>query len=126
MIKTDNFNPSNDPKLLCTCGHPDCDKRSVSQEHLNRVQLAREIANFPFPVTSGGRCPNHPNEIHRQKPADHQKGNGVDVAANGVTRGNIVKAGIAAGCNAIGVAKTFVHLGYREDLPEGHITMWVY
>lgn len=125
MIKTKNFSPDTDPKLLCTCGHPDCDQRSVSQEHLHRVQVVRDIVG-PLTVTSGGRCPNHPNELHRTTPADHQKQLGVDVAVTGTTRGNVVDAGIKAGCNAIGVAKTFVHLGYRPELPHGHITMWVY
>ena len=126
MIKTDNFNPKIDVKLLCNCGHSLCDKRSVSQEHLDRVEYARVLANKPWTVTSGGRCEYHPDEVHRKTPADHQKGNGLDVYAHGLTRGNIVDAGIKAGCNAIGVAKTFVHLGFRPELPEGHITMWVY
>jgi hypothetical protein len=126
MIKTNNFNPLIDTKLLCTCGHKLCDKRSVSQEHLNRLQIAREIDGNAWAVTSGGRCQYHPNEIHRTTPADHQKMMGVDIRCNGSTRGNIVDAGIKAGCNAIGVAKTFVHLGYRPELPVGHITMWVY
>jgi hypothetical protein len=50
----------------------------------------------------------------------------VDIACTGATRGNIVDAGLKAGCNAIGVANFFVHLGYRAELPEGHITMWTY
>lgn len=125
-ISTYNFNPTDDPKLLCTCGHELCDKRSVSQEHLDRVQVAREIDGNPWPVTSGGRCQYHPNEVHRVKPADHQKCQGVDIRVTGATRGNIVDAGIKAGCNAIGVAKTFVHLGHRPELPVGHIAMWVY
>ena len=125
-IKTKNFNPETDPKLLCTCGHPDCDKRSVSQLHLDRVQYVRELVGHSLTVTSGGRCPNHPNEIHRTKPADHQNCRGVDVACTGATRGDIVVAGIKAGCNAIGVAKDFVHLGFRPELSNGHITMWVY
>ena len=125
MISTRNFNPDDDPKLLCTCGHADCDKRSVSQEHLNRMQVVRDIVG-PLVVRSGGRCPSHPDELHRKTPADHQKGEGGDVGVSGATRGNVVDAGVKAGCNAIGVAKTFVHLGYRDDLPAGHITMWVY
>ncbi len=86
----------------------------------------REIVGHPLTVSSGGRCPNHPDEVHRTTPADHQKQQGVDVAVTGATRGNVVQAGIESGCNAIGVAKTFVHLGYRPELPEGHLTMWVY
>ena len=126
MIKTKNFNPTIDKKLLCTCGHADCDKRSVSQEHLNRTQKDRTLLGVTMTVTSGGRCPHHPNEAHRTTPADHQKGQGIDIKCNGSNRGNIVNAAIKSGCNAIGVAKTFVHLGYRHELPKGHLTIWVY
>tara|TARA_R110002153_G_scaffold226326_1_gene378964 strand:- start:1969 stop:2355 length:387 start_codon:yes stop_codon:yes gene_type:complete len=125
-IKTLNFNPDTDPKLLCTCGHPDCDQRSVSQAVLDMTQSGRDILRHGVRVTSGGRCPNHQSESHRTTPADHQKGNGIDVSVNGSTRGNVVSAGIEVGFNAIGVAKTFVHWGYRKELPVGHITMWVY
>lgn len=125
-ISTKNFHPDIDKKLLCTCGHPDCDERSVSQEHLDKVQRVRDRVGHGLRVTSGGRCPNHPDEVHRTTPADHQKQQAVDVAANGSTRGNIVKIAIEEGFNAIGVAKTFVHLGYRPELPEGHVTMWTY
>jgi hypothetical protein len=126
MIKTKNFNPVDDVKLICTCEHDECDKRSVSMKHLRKIQLVRDIVKHPMAVTSGGRCPNHPDEIGRSTPADHQKGFGIDIAANGQTRGNIVQAAIFAGCNAIGVGETFVHLGFREKLPYGHITMWSY
>lgn len=126
MIQTKNFNPYSDPKLLCSCGHPDCDKRSVDQDTLDKAQAARDILNHYLTVTSGGRCPNHPDEQHRTTPADHQKCKGIDVAVNGSTRGNVVNAGIQAGFNAIGVAKTFVHWGYRPELPADHIAMWVY
>ncbi len=125
-IQTRNFNPVDDPKLLCTCGHELCDKRSISQKHLNRIQYGRVLLGHPLIITSGGRCPYHPNEIHRTTPADHQKQEAGDVRVDGSTRGNVVRAGIDAGCNAIGIAKTFVHWGYRKDLPVGHITMWVY
>jgi hypothetical protein len=125
MIHTKNFHPGVDTKLLCTCNDERCDKRSISQEHLDRIQRVRNITG-PLSVTSGGRCPYHPDEIHRTTPADHQRGNGGDVLCNGSTRGNIVAAGLAAGCNALGVANSFVHLGHRPELPKGHITMWVY
>ena len=125
-VKTKNFNPETDPKILCTCGHPDCDQRSISQLHLERIQYVRELVGHPLELTSGGRCPYHPDESHRTTPADHQNRNGGDVRVTGATRGNVVQAGIKAGCNAIGVAKTFVHLGYRPELPPGHVTMWVY
>ena len=124
MIKTDNFNPETDKKLLCTCGHSDCDKRSVSQMTLDRLQCIRDKAKRPLAVTSGGRCPNHPSELHRTVAADHQKCRGVDIAvAGGFERGQLVKFALLFGFNAIGVANDFVHLGYRPGEP---LVMWVY
>ena len=126
MIKTKNFNPNGDVKLLCTCGHEDCDKRSVDQETLDKAQIARELLGHSLRVTSGGRCSNHPDEIHRTTPADHQKCKGIDIAVTGATRGNVCRAGLDAGFNAIGVASTFIHWGYRDDLPEKYTVMWTY
>ena len=122
--KTAHFNPKIDKKLLCTCGSPNCDKRGVKQNILNRLEEVRVLANRPLTVTSGGRCPNHKNEIHRTTPADHQKGIGIDIAvAGGVERAQLVTLGLKHGFNAIGIAKTFVHLGYREGQQP---VMWVY
>jgi len=125
---TKNFNINSDPKIACTCGHPDCDKRGVSKVALQMLQMVRDELGHPLTITSGGRCPNHPDQARKSNPngGDHPKGLGIDIACNGATRGNIVKAGQKIGFNAIGVAKTFVHLGWREDLPHGHLTMWVY
>jgi zinc D-Ala-D-Ala carboxypeptidase len=115
IIETEHFNPTTDPKLLCTCGHKDCDKRSVNMLTLNMLEQVRVIANRPLTVTSGGRCPSHANEVHRTTPADHQKCNAVDISVRGgVERSQIMRLGVKCGFNAIGVAKTFVHLGFRD------------
>ena len=123
-IKTENFNPETDPKLLCTCGDSECDKRSVKQNVLHRLQRVRDQVGRPLYITSGGRCSNHPNEKHRAIPADHQKGQAVDVRVNnGLERAELVSIGLQCGFNAIGVAKTFVHLGVR---PGAQLVMWTY
>ncbi len=123
-IRTKNFDPNYDTKLLCTCGRPQCDRRSVTQATLDRAQLVRDDAGRPLSVNSGGRCPYHHNELTRSTPADHQQGIGIDIRiSGGVERGEIVALGLKHGFNAIGVAKTFVHLGYRED---EKLVMWVY
>ena len=127
MIQTINFNPETDPKLRCTCGHALCDRRSVNQPTLNRLQRVRTIVDRPLKINSGGRCKYHPNEVHRKSPEDHQKCQGVDVACkNGIERGELVKVAIECGFNAIGVADGFVHLGHREELPIGAVVMWTY
>lgn len=124
MIQTKNFKPSVDKKLLCTCMRSDCDKRSVKQDILDRVQLVRDDAMRGLTITSGGRCQYHPSEIQRVTPADHQNCIAVDIAVNGgLERGQLIKLGVKHGFNAIGVAKTFVHLGYREGQP---LVIWTY
>ena len=124
MIQTKNFKPSTDKKLLCTCGNSKCDKRSVNQGVLNMVQLVRDEAMRGLTVTSGGRCPNHPKELCRITPADHQNCIAVDIAVSGgLERGQLVKLGLKHGFNAIGVANSFVHLGFREGEP---LVIWTY
>lgn len=126
-VKTKNFSLEGDPKLACTCGNEGCDKRVVKQYVLDMAQQVRSKRGVPMTVTSGGRCPLHEKEVHRDKPADHQKCQGIDFrVSNGIERGSIVAEGIAAGFNAIGVAKTFVHLGHRPNYPKGQIVMWTY
>ena len=124
MIQTKNFNPKSDLKLLCTCGHEDCDKRSVNQETLDKLQLLRGWFNSPMTVTSGGRCPNHPDEVHRTTPADHQNCIGVDIHYYSETEKNLIMMyGVKAGFTAIAAGKNFVHLGNRPQL---HLTTWSY
>jgi hypothetical protein len=123
-IQTKNFSSETDPKLLCTCRHSGCDKRSVNQETLDRLQRVRDDAGRSLTVNSGGRCTVHPNEAARTTPADHQKCIAADISVKGGhERAEIVALGLKHGFNAIGVAKTFVHLGYREG---EKLVMWVY
>lgn len=125
MINTKNFNPDVDTKLLCTCGHSECDKRSVHQWVLDKIQLIRDASGRSLRITSGGRCTNHPSEVHRSKPADHQKCQAVDIAVyNGEQRAEIVMLARMVGANAIGVANGFVHVGFRSDTDK-HV-MWAY
>ena len=124
MIQTKNFKPSIDKKLLCTCGHIDCDKRSVNQLVLDMVQLVRDDIGRGLTVTSGGRCSNHPDELCRVTPADHQNCIAVDIAVSGgLQRWEVIKLALKHGFNAIGIAKTFIHLGYRDG---GTPVIWTY
>lgn len=124
MVHTKNFHPDTDHKLLCTCGHTECDKRSVNQETLDKAQLVRDWLKRAVRVTSGGRCPHHPDEQHRTKPADHQKGIGIDVAYKSIEERNLIMMyGVRAGFTAIAESSGFVHLGNR---PQTHLTTWSY
>lgn len=124
MIKTDNFNPIDDPKLLCTCGHPECDKRSVSQSALDKIQLIREDIGRPMMITSGGRCPNHPNELTKKKAGDHQLRQAVDVRCTDEeleTKLKVLAGRHGATRVAGGAYCGFVHIAFtatdRRDVP---------
>lgn len=127
-IKTANFNPKYDRKLICTCNHKLCDKRSVRQTVLNMLQLTRIDYGLPMIITSGGRCQYHPSEVHRAKPADHQLRNGVDVKIDGLlTAMKLVAYGSKNGFNAFGInlKSGFIHMGCRLEL-KNRIAVWEY
>ena len=123
-IYTTNFHPSRDPKLLCTCGHPYCDRRSVDQRSLDKVQSIRDDYGKPMTITSGGRCPNHPYEVKKKYEGDHQKCTTVDVECD--TVGEETKLKVLAGRHgatrvAGGAYCGFVHISFsetqRRDVP---------
>lgn len=126
MIKTENFNPKTDPKLLCTCGHKNCDKRSVSQFALDRIQAIRNDLVRPMVITSGGRCPNHPNEVNKNKPGDHQKCTAVDVFYGSVLERNklMVLAG-RYGATRVAAGKNFVHMAWTKTADHS-VPTWEY
>lgn len=124
MISTTNFNPNTDPKLLCTCGHVNCDRRSVDRESLNQLQKIRDDYGKPMTITSGGRCPNHPDEIKKSAPGDHQKCKAVDIKCDSPTDETKLKV-LAGRYGATRVAggweDGFVHIAWteteRKDVP---------
>lgn len=123
-IKTNNFNPISDPKLLCTCGHKDCDQRSVDQESLDKIQLIRDDLGSPVVITSGGRCPYHPNEVKKDKAGDHQLCKAVDVRCDNVimeTKLKVLAGRHGATRVAGGSYCGFVHIAFteteRKDVP---------
>lgn len=128
-VSTKNFKPSTDPKLLCTCGRAGCDRRSVNQETLDALQLVRN--NYgPMVLTSGGRCPLHPDQASKADPngGDHPRGDGVDVAVS--SRAEFNRLAILAGrhgFNAVGdgLRSGFIHLGRRPQNGD-RVSSWGY
>lgn len=128
MIETGNFKPSTDPKLLCTCGHADCDQRSVDQETLNQVQKVRDDLGQSMAVTSGGRCPNHLDELAKNAPGDHQLCKAIDVRCGDL--GLETKLKVLAGRHgatrvAGGAYCGFVHMAWTET-ERVDVPTWTY
>ncbi len=122
-VYTKNFHPNNDPKLKCTCGHPECDKRSIKQWALDKFQLIRDDLNQPMQVTSGGRCIYHPKEVGRSD-TDHQQCTTLDIACDNEQLETKLKV-LAGRHGATRVAGSwedgFVHISFtpteRKDCP---------
>ncbi len=92
------------------------------------LQKVRDDYKFPMIVTSGGRCPLHKNELHRDKPADHQKGLGVDIKITGeVMAMKLTAIASKYGFNAFGLnlKSGFLHVGYRPEFPND-VFAWGY
>ena len=125
-ISTENFNPEFDYKLLCTCGHADCDERSVNQFTLNQVQRVRDDLGMRMIITSAGRCANHPNEVTKPSPGDHQKQNAVDVHYGSIIERNklMVLAG-RHGATRVAYGKTFVHMAWTPTRDRS-VPTWEY
>lgn len=124
IISTVNFNPATDIKLVCTCGHPACDRRSVDQSTLNQLQKIRWDLGQPMTINSGGRCPNHPNEVTKKAPGDHQLCKAVDIACNCSdleTKLKVLAGRHGATRVAGGAYCGFVHIAWtetdRKDVP---------
>lgn len=128
MIKTKNFHPARDKKLKCTCGHTDCDQRSVSQEALDNAQRMRDDLGSPLTINSGGRCPNHPNEIYKRVPGDHQACMAIDFACDNTMMETKIKV-LAGRYDATRVAGGaycgFVHVAWT-DTDRTDVPTWAY
>lgn len=124
MIQTANFKPYRDLKLRCTCGHILCDRRSINQESLDKIQLIRDDINQAMFITSGGRCPYHPDEINKTSAGDHQLCTTVDIYCDDFdfeTKLKVIAGRHGATRVAGGAYIKFVHISFtetdRRDVP---------
>lgn len=124
---TKNFHPERDVMLRCTCGHASCDRRGVNQSTLDQLQLIRDDLGAAIVVMSGGRCPNHPDEVGRTD-TDHQDCTTVDVECRDEqheTKLKVLAGRHGATRVAGGAYCDFVHMSWKET-ERRDIPTWVY
>ena len=112
------------------CQH--CGKQGFRAEHLEKLNAIREACGFPFIVSSGYRCEDHP--IEAQKVAkggsvgEHSLGSAVDIACEGEKAVMLLYMAQVWGVKRIGVnqkgSNRFIHLGFSDELPTP--ALWSY
>jgi uncharacterized protein YcbK (DUF882 family) len=99
------------------CKH--CGKNEISHDLIDKLQELREECEFPFIITSGYRCSEHPAEINKDKPGMHAKGLAVDILVSGSQAYEVVSAAPSFGFTGIGVNQKgkdrFIHLDINGD-----------
>lgn len=110
-------------EMKCRCG--ECDGiADMKLEFVNKLQDARYVAGRAFNITSGFRCPSHPESIKRPT-SSHTIGRAVDIATpDSRMRHLVVRALIRAGLSRIGIGSNFVHVDDDPEKPEN--VMWAY
>lgn len=103
-------------EMKCRCGK--CDGiADMVMEFINKLQAARSMADRAFMITSGYRCPQHPESIKRPT-SSHTIGRAADIAtADSRTRHVVVRALMRSGLTRIGIGKDFVHVDDDPDKP---------
>jgi hypothetical protein len=94
---------------------------------LEALDDARDIANIPFNINSGYRCPkyNADPDVGSEKTSSHPKGYAVDIACpHSRPRFLIIEALLQAGITRIGIDKDFIYAdGDPDKAPE---VIWTY
>ncbi|KQC10526.1 MAG: peptidase M15, partial [Candidatus Cloacimonas sp. SDB] len=76
LIDWDRIKFFSKKEFNCSC----CETSNISANLVLKLDLARELAETPFIITSGYRCPKHNREVGGVKDSAHVKGLAVDIA----------------------------------------------
>ena len=114
------------------CSH--CGFNDIETETVDRLQELRDRCPFPFVVSSGYRCKNHPDEIKKLTVGPHTTGKAVDIVCSHKSALMIVAAAMEQdffqgyGISQRGNIDTrFVHLDWCDETrnrPRPHL--WSY
>jgi zinc D-Ala-D-Ala carboxypeptidase len=108
-------------EFKCPC----CGEVHMQEVFLKTLDYARDLAEIPFVITSGYRCPKHNAKIGGQPNSAHTKGFAADIkCTNSKDRFTIVEAARQAGIKRIGIGENFIHLDIDPDKPQR--VMWTY
>lgn len=118
-----NF-PANELRCQCVKCNGDVPHK-IPQSEVDRLQAVRDDYGLPMILTSAYRCAEHPIEVKKVKPGQHNKA-AFDVAVPwGQSRMRLMKIALHHGFTAFGFAISFLHMDSRP-MDDGEITSWGY
>ncbi len=104
-------------KKELSCQH--CGEYRFDGDFLNILNSIREECNFPFIISSGYRCPEHPIEKRKTKPGAHSSAKAVDIAVDHERALKVLEVALKHGVKRIGVNQKgnarFIHLDVADD-----------
>ena len=93
-------------------------------EFMRRLQMARELSDVGYVITSGFRCPIHPETVKRPT-SSHPRGWAADISTpNNELYFRVIKGLIGAGFDRIGAGAAFVHVDL--DPVKNPFRLWTY
>jgi len=114
----DDYPNFSEEEFKCSC----CGESKMDPRTMAKIQELRTAFGKPLVVTSGYRCPNHPNEISRTekgKVGSHGLGMAADFAVNGSDAYKLINLAFQLNFTGIGVNQKgngrFIHL---DDVQE--------
>jgi uncharacterized protein YcbK (DUF882 family) len=100
-----------------SCQH--CGDYKFNEEFLKILNNIRHECNFPFVVSSGYRCIEHPIEASKLRGGAHTTGSAVDIAVTGDKALKVLEVALAQGIKRIGINQKgngrFIHLDMADD-----------
>lgn len=103
------------------CKH--CGEVGVDPLALERLQVLRDLWGKPMVLNSAYRCPQHPEEIKKEKPGTHAQGISFDIKATPAEQVEIMTIAKNLGFKGFGFHPRFIHIDLRK---QEHISAWYY
>ena len=118
MIDWERYSPIFKPEeFACRCG---CGQFMLSPLLVQHLYDARMMAEIPFVIQSGYRCPVHNARVTESRDSAHPDGLAADIRATTMTtRYAILKSLFAVGFPRIGIAPWGFHADICSRRPQG-------
>ena len=97
----------------------------MEEELLEMLDIARDIAGFPFIINSGFRTIAHNQKIGGERNSSHLMGWAADLhCGTGKRRFLMIEALLDAGFTRLGIGDTYIHVDCDPNKPQ--MTIWTY